>query len=167
MLWSEFLYSWVFFCAILSFELLSILYCIIVDSDPKKKVFKFLLCPAKKKYKIDHISKTKNCTKNVIYAKNERQINPNLPYKFGYFWRKMNFWTPKTPLYDPHNAQARYDVIWNFQHIFSFSTLRIFYVKMATSEREGGSACPCLGQGLYQLFISKSNNIWIMVINGN
>ena len=26
-----------------------------------------------------YITKTKNCTKNIIYAKNERQINSNLP----------------------------------------------------------------------------------------
>ena len=31
--------------------------------------------PAKKKYKIDHISKTKNRTKKVIFTKNESQIN--------------------------------------------------------------------------------------------
>ena len=33
-----------------------------------------------------------------------------------------------------HSAQTRYEVIWDFTPIFSFSTLRIFYVNMATSE---------------------------------
>ena len=44
-----------------------------------------------------------------------------------------HFW----PL-DAHNLKTRYDVTWFFQHIFSFSSLRIFYVKMATSE---GGVC--------------------------
>ena len=35
--------------------------------------------------KSDYISKTKNDTKNVIYAKNERQVNSDLHYKFGNF----------------------------------------------------------------------------------
>ena len=37
------------------------------------------------------------------------------------------------------DAQTQYSVIWNFTHIVFFSTLRIFYVEMATSEGgEGG-----------------------------
>ena len=35
--------------------------------------------------KSDYISKTKNRTKKIIYAKTERQINSNLPCKFGQF----------------------------------------------------------------------------------
>ena len=46
--------------------------------------------PAKTKYKIVHIPKTKNRTKKVICAKNERQVNYNLTCKFGHFWRKLN-----------------------------------------------------------------------------
>ena len=66
-----------------------------------------------KKKKIDHISKTKNFTKKVIYAKNE----PSLLNSRG--------------------AQTRYDVTWNITPIFIFRKLRIFYVKMATFEGGG------------------------------
>ena len=45
----------------------------------------FCLVP-KKKYKIDHISKIKNCIWKVICDKNERKIISNLPCKFGHFW---------------------------------------------------------------------------------
>ena len=38
-----------------------------------------------------------------------------------------------------HIAQTRYDVTWNFTPIFIFSSLRIFYVKMVTSEVEGSA----------------------------
>ena len=34
-------------------------------------------------------------------------------------------------------TQTQYDMIWNFTTIFIFSTLRIFYAKMATSEGGG------------------------------
>ena len=71
--------------------------------------------------------------KKVIRIKNDRQINSNLPCKFSHFWRKLNFRAPITPLLDSHMSGTRYDV-FNFQHVFSFSKLRIFYVKIATSE---------------------------------
>ena len=77
--------------------------------------------------------------KNIDYAKNQRQVNINLPCKFDHFWGILNFWAPKRPLLDAHSARTRYDVIWNFQHIFSFSRLRFFYVEMATSEGRRGA----------------------------
>ena len=52
--------------------------------------FKFILvlnALKREKYKIDHISKTKNRTKKIIYAKNERQLNSNLPCKLAPFGR--------------------------------------------------------------------------------
>ena len=45
---------------------------------------------------------------------------------------------------DVHGVQTRYDVRLIFQQIFSFSTLRICYVKMATSEEWGGISSPFL-----------------------
>ena len=81
--------------------------------------------------KSNYISKH---TKNIIYEKNERQVNSNLLCKFGHYWRKLNFWAPKTPFL---GSQTRYDVIWNFTPIFIFSSLRILYVKMTTSEVGG------------------------------
>ena len=33
----------------------------------------------------NYISTIKNRTKKIICAKNERQVNSNLPFKFGYF----------------------------------------------------------------------------------
>ena len=59
------------------------------------------------------------------------------------------------PLLDTRGAQTRYDVIWNFTPFFILITLRIYYIKMATSER-GGDAYTQLGQG-YLIFFSKSN----------
>ena len=56
----------------------------------KKKILQISVKSRKKKYKMDHVSKTKNRTKKVIYAKNERQINSNLPFKFGHFLKKLN-----------------------------------------------------------------------------
>ena len=55
--------------------------------------------------KSDYISKTKNRTKIIIYAKNKRRVISNRPYKFGHFWRKLNFWGPKTPLLDARGSQ--------------------------------------------------------------
>ena len=58
------------------------------------------------------------------------------------------------PLLKTRSAQTRYDVMWNFTPIIFCSTLRIFYVKMATSE-EGGVVCISLvGKWpyLYQIY---------------
>ena len=81
-----------FFCAILSFwDIIDLVFffcgkiqkIVFVGAKPSKS--------RRKKYEIDHISKNKHRTKRVIHAKNERQINSNLPCKFGHFWRKLNF----------------------------------------------------------------------------
>ena len=58
----------------------------------KKKFFKFLTSPAKK---IQNQSYPKNWELyNMI--KNERQINSNLPCRFGHFLRELTFWAPET-----------------------------------------------------------------------
>ena len=73
-------------------------------------------------------------------------------------------WISKTSLLDAHNVQTRYDAIWNFPHIFSSSTLRIFYVKLPNFEGggEGGVCISLLGQGqrrfLQYDFISKGSD---------
>ena len=41
--------------------------------------------------KSDYISKTKNRTKKIIYAKNEHKVNYNPPCKFGHFKKNINF----------------------------------------------------------------------------
>ena len=71
-----------------------------------------------KKYKINHILKTKNRTQKVIRAKNERQINSNLPHKFGHFWKKLKFWGAFWLCLGVCGSQTRYDVICNFAPIF-------------------------------------------------
>ena len=43
----------------------------------------------------------------------------------------------KTPLLNALTAQTRCDVILNFTPIICFITIRIFYIKMATSEGGG------------------------------
>ena len=45
--------------------------------------------------------------KKSYMQKNERQINSNLPCKFGHLFRKSKFWAPKTPLSETHSAQIR------------------------------------------------------------
>ena len=79
--------------------------------------------------KSDKISKAKNHTKNIVYAKNERQVNFNLPYKFGHFKKKVTFLGRHL---GACGAQTRYDVICKY------ASLRILHVEMATSEVEGG-----------------------------
>ena len=63
----------------------------------KKKILQISCQSRKRKYKIDHISKTKNRVKKVIQAKNERQINSNLLYKLGIFEKSLNFERQKRP----------------------------------------------------------------------
>ena len=84
-----------------------------------------------------------------------RQVNSNLPCKFGLFWKKLNFWAPKTPLLDGRGAQTLYGVIWNFTAIIYLSTLRIFYVKMVTYEG--------LGRGLHILSCDRAKSIDICI----
>ena len=62
----------------------------------------------------DYISKTKIHTKKIIYAKNERQVISNLPRKF----------------LGAQNAP--------FYAYFIFSSLRIFYMKIATFQKWEG-----------------------------
>ena len=85
-----------------------------------------------------YIPKTTNRTRKIIYAKIERQINPNLPCKFCHFWINLKFWAPKTA---PFGRPWRPNVIWRdmkfYAHQF-FSSLRIYYVDMVTSEGGGG-----------------------------
>ena len=54
--------------------------------------------------KSDYILKIKNYTRNIIYAKNERQVNSNLLCKFGHFLKKFDFffaaWVPVAPKRD-------------------------------------------------------------------
>ena len=81
----------------------------------------------------------------------------------------------KTAIFSSHrvvarNLKTRYDLVWNFQHILSFrhifssSTLRIFYVKLPNFEGggEGGVCISLLGQGqrrfLQYDFISKGSD---------
>ena len=89
--------------------------------------------------KSDYILKTKNPTKKINCAKEKQQFISNMSCKFGYFWKKLNFWAPKTSILDARGAQTRYDVTWKFTPIFIFNTLRIFYVKMVTSEGGKGA----------------------------
>ena len=42
--------------------------------------------------KSDYISKLRIAQKISFMQKKERQVNSNLPCKFGHFWRKLNFW---------------------------------------------------------------------------
>ena len=76
--------------------------------------------------KSDYISKTKNRTKKKsCMQKNDRQVNSILPCKFVHFWRKLNFWAPKTPLLNARSAFKRD----NIRTIFVSRTVaRLIYV---------------------------------------
>ena len=100
----------------------------------QKKVLTYLLRAAKKKNEIYHISKNKNRTKKIIYAKNERQINSNKPCKYGHFWIKLNFWGA---IWVRLGAQTRYDVIWNFTTIILLAHCTSFMSRWSLL-REGG-----------------------------
>ena len=83
--------------------------------------------------KIDYISKTKNRTKKIICAKNNCQINPNLPYKFSHFWPKNIFFCSRMgslALWRPITQEL---IIWNMIFL-PIQHIPIFYVKMATFE---------------------------------
>ena len=83
--------------------------------------------------KSDYISKTKNRTKNIIYAINELRARSIqiYPVNLATFRRKLNFWGAVwTPV-----APKRY-AIWNCTPINFLISLRIFYVEMATSVGE-------------------------------
>ena len=71
---------------------------------------------------------------------------------------KKKMWAPKTSLLDVHNSKT---AIWFFHHIFNFSTLRIFYVKMVTSEggRGGGVCTSVVVTGLF--FKIKINTFYL------
>ena len=97
-------------------------------------IFKFLLTPdalKMEKHKIDHVSKTKNCTKKIIATKKMIQIYSNLSWLFWRFFLRI-FWVPIT---------RKRNMI--FLARLYFSTLRIlfFFVKMTTSE-EGSLHIP-------------------------
>ena len=107
----------------------------------KKKSSNFCKVPQKITKSIIS-QKLRIAQKKVIHAKNERQINFNIPCKSGHFWRNSNFWTPKTTVLNGRSARKRYDMIWNFTPIIFSSTLSIFYVQMTTSDGRELSAYP-------------------------
>ena len=67
---------------------------------------------------------------------------PIYPANLATIDKNLMFWCPKRPFWTPKRDMMRYEMPITF-----FSTLRIFYVKMATSEM-GGSASPQLGTNL-------------------
>ena len=78
-------------------------------------------------------------------GKNERQVNSNLPCQFDHFWRNLNFWSGRA--------------VWlRLRPSFFFSSLRIFYVKMATSE-EGGVCITLIVNGYRHLWDEHTNVI--------
>ena len=72
----------------------------------------------REKCKIDHITRAKNRTKKIIYAKNDCQIYSNLTCKFCQFW-KIYFLRILLELLDAKNSKTRYDFFSTslFQHI--------------------------------------------------
>ena len=83
----------------------------------------------------DYISRTKNRTKKNHILK---KLVSNLLCKFCHFSRKLNFWALKNA---PFGRPWRPNATWNFTPIFIFSSLRISYVRTATSQRGGGGVC--------------------------
>ena len=59
---------------------------------------------------------------------------PFYPENLAISEESLFFWCPKCPFWTPAAPKRDIKVIWNFTPIFISSTLRIFYVKMATSD---------------------------------
>ena len=59
------------------------------------------------------------------------------------FEKKFNSLRIFLDILDTHNSIKH---VMIYQHIFSFSTLHIFYIKMATSEGGGGVCISCITQ---------------------
>ena len=66
---------------------------------------------------------------------------PIYPANIATFGESCIFSAPKTNFLDARGGQTRFDLLWNFTPIIFFSSLRIFYVKMATSEMGGILSC--------------------------
>ena len=81
--------------------------------------------------KSDYISKTKNRKKKIVYTINERQVNSNLPCKFGHFWRKLNYLgAQNAPFGRPRHSNALWCDIKFYAYNF-LRTLRIFNVNIS------------------------------------
>ena len=130
MLWSELLCSWVFFfLRFLVFEFLLILYFTLRNMGPVTLAFDILIIPQKLR-----IAKNKS-----FMQKMSARLITIHPANLATFERKIIFWGAQTwACLGACGAQTRYDVIGYFTPIFIFSSLSIFYVKIATSEWEGG-----------------------------
>ena len=91
-------------------------------------------------YRLD--SKTKNCTIKIICLQKMSATSiPFYPANLVTFVESWIFEWPNAP-FDARGAQTRYDVIWNFAPIILCRILRIFYVKMATSDQGMGRRGP-------------------------
>ena len=90
---------------------------------PNFSILKFLPSPAKKKSIISQ--KLRIAQKKSFMQILSVRLIPIYPANLTVFEIQVEFLAAKTPLLNARSAQTRYDV----------STLRIFYVKMAISER--------------------------------
>ena len=101
--------------------------------------------------------------KKSFMQKNECQFNSNPPSKFGHFWRKLNFFGHRL---GARGAQTRNHVIGNFTLIIFLSTLRIFYVKITTSDGGRGGLQPLIVTGPIQIrYTDNSMQIVKYILN--
>ena len=75
------------------------------------------------------------------------------------FWRKSISWALKIPFLDARSVQTRHNVIWNFTLIFILSTLRIFYIKMATTV---GGLHVLSGKQPWNHLLPWETRVWIL-----
>ena len=100
-----------------------------------------------------------------LTLKNERQINSNLPSKISHFWRKFNFWAPKTPLLDARGAQTRYDVIWNLCQSFFLAHCASFMSRWPLLRGAGGVCRSVVGKQLSDSIINIFNFRYYIISN--
>ena len=81
--------------------------------------------------KSDYISKTKNRTEKSCVQKMSARSIPIYPTNLATFEENLIFGRPKRPFWTP--MAPKHDIKFNAHHYFQ--PLRIFYVKMVTSER--------------------------------
>ena len=106
-------------------------------TTPKKKIFKFLVSPAKKIEKLITSQSLRIAQKNLFMQKVSFRSVPINAANFTTSEESLIFFWE--PLLDAGSTQTRYDGTWNLTPIYIFKSWRIFFVKMSTAEGWGGS----------------------------
>ena len=92
---------------------------------------------AKKYYKINHISKTKNLTKQSLLQKMSTRSILIYFANLSTYKESCIFRRPKRPFLNGCRTQTQFDIIWNFTHIILLAHCASFMSRWPLL-REGG-----------------------------